>query len=107
VALPFGRWQKLKGLREKIWGEHPIANARMFRVESRLGHRNETRIISMNSKPRLHKAEFVPNGATKLKTLDLRLVVTDRDLRKEVKRAFDLAKSGGRELNATFSYGAS
>lgn len=41
------------------------------------------------------------------KTLDLRLAVTASDLGAEIMRAFNLAKSAGKELNATFTPGAS
>lgn len=61
----------------------------------------------MNAQPKLHKAEFDAKNIPKPKTLDLRLAVASRDLPTEIKRAFDLAKSAGRELNATFTFGAS
>jgi hypothetical protein len=39
----------------------------------------------------------------KAKTLDLRLTVTNKDLRHEVKKAFDLARIAGQELDIIFS----
>ena len=60
----------------------------------------------MNKKIKFYKAEYAVNGdMPKVKTLDMRLAVTDRDLEEEVKRVFGIAKSSGQELNLTFSYG--
>ena len=39
------------------------------------------------------------------KTLDMRLAVTTSDLANDIMRAFNLAKSAGLELNATFTRG--
>jgi len=39
----------------------------------------------------------------KIKTLDLRLTNTDGDLGSEIKKAFELAKIAGQELNLVFS----
>jgi hypothetical protein len=57
---------------------------------------------AMNSYTISHKAEDPDEGALKIKKLVLRLAVTNRNLEKEVKRAFDLAKSSGQELDLTF-----
>jgi hypothetical protein len=43
------------------------------------------------------------NHATPVKTLDIRIPITGKDLGLEVKNAFDLAKSSGRELTVYFS----
>jgi hypothetical protein len=59
----------------------------------------------MNTLSRFHPAVLNAPDRPKPKTLTLRLSVGDRDLRTDVKRAFDLAKSAGRELNATFTLG--
>jgi len=44
-----------------------------------------------------------PSGL-KIKRLALRLTIGDSNLAHEIKRAFDLAKSSGQELDLTFSY---
>lgn len=54
-----------------------------------------------------YKAEFVINDAPKVKKLDLRLAVTDHDLGNEVKKAFELAKIAGQELDLVFSHATS
>jgi len=59
----------------------------------------------MNVKTKSDKMENPHAPVPRVKTLDLWLTVTDRDLEKKVKRAFALAKSGGRELDLTFSPG--
>ena len=58
----------------------------------------------MNRKIKFYNAEYViNNNLPKVRTLDMRLAVTDRDLGEEIKRIFELAKSSGQELNLTFS----
>jgi hypothetical protein len=42
------------------------------------------------------------NGAP-VKTLNLQVAITEPDLPKAVRQAFDLAKGGGRELNLAFN----
>lgn len=38
-----------------------------------------------------------------VKTLNLQMAITEPDLSKAVRQAFDLAKGGGRELNLAFN----
>lgn len=58
-----------------------------------------------NNKTQSHKARFpVPDGP-RVKTLDLKVTVNGQDLGLEVKRAFDLAKSSGQDLNLSFNCG--
>jgi len=55
-----------------------------------------------------YKAEYVINDdAPKVKKLDLRLTVTDRDLGSEVRKVFDLARIAGQELDIIFSQATS
>jgi hypothetical protein len=56
----------------------------------------------MKEKPHSQDPQFVAKNLSRPKTLDLRLAASAQDLRSEVIRAFNLAKSSGRELNATF-----
>jgi hypothetical protein len=61
----------------------------------------------MNTKNRSYEPKYVTkNGATNgatIKTVSLQVAVTEPDLQKTVREAFDLVKSGGRELNLAFS----
>jgi hypothetical protein len=61
----------------------------------------------MNLKTKSYKTEYAVSEAPKLKTFGLRLIANDRDLEKQVQRAFDLAKSAGKELDLVFSQGPS
>jgi len=56
----------------------------------------------MNSRTKAHEAEDADQGGLKIKKLALRLTINNRNLEKEIKRAFDLAKSSGQELDLTF-----
>ena len=67
--------------------------------------KNEYR--KMNSKTKSNRAEYAVRQTPKIKTLGLRLTVSRPNLEMEVRRAFDLAKSAGQELNLTFSNGLS
>lgn len=59
----------------------------------------------MNANTKSYKPIFVINDKTrKVKTLDLRLAVNGRNLGKEVKKAFEMAKSAGQELDLVFSH---
>ena len=49
--------------------------------------------------------QSVPTGR-KIKKLALQLPIGSSNLANEIKRAFDLAKSSGQELDLTFSPGA-
>ena len=57
----------------------------------------------MNNEHKLRQLQEVLRGRARIKTLDLRLNIGNCDLTKEIKRAFDLAKSSGQELDLTFS----
>ena len=48
--------------------------------------------------------EGVPTGL-KIKKLAVRLSIGDSNLASEIKKAFDLAKSSGQELDLIFSHG--
>ncbi len=61
----------------------------------------------MNTKTKSDRVEYAWRQAPKIKTLGLRLAVSRPNLEKDVRRAFDLAKSAGQELNLTFSNGLS
>jgi hypothetical protein len=55
-----------------------------------------------------YKPVFVINeDAPKVKKLDLRFAVSDRDLGNEVRKAFDLARIAGQELDIIFSHATS
>ena len=60
----------------------------------------------MNSEMKSFRSRRAAKEMPKIKTLDLRLAITEGDLGSEVKRAFDLAKSAGQELNLFFSRAA-
>ena len=61
----------------------------------------------MNTKNRSYEPKYVAkngaaNGAT-IKTVSLQVAVTRPDLQNTIRKAFDLAKGGGRELDLAFS----
>ena len=65
-------------------------------------------MTTMNEEIKFYKPEFaIKNNAPKVKKLGLRLTVTDNDLKDEVKRAFDLAKIAGQELDLVFTHATS
>jgi hypothetical protein len=53
-----------------------------------------------------HRTDEDNQNAPKRKTLDLQLSILNPELEVEVKKAFNLAKSSGQELNLSFSQGA-
>ena len=59
----------------------------------------------MNSRTKSYEDKAAVQGGLKIKKLALRLTINNRNLEKEIKRAFDLAKSSGQELDLTFSHG--
>jgi len=66
--------------------------------------KNRKKGKTMNKKVKSYNAEYeISNDTPKVKTLDMRLAVTDRDLGEEIRRVFELAKGSGQELNLTFS----
>jgi hypothetical protein len=65
-------------------------------------------MTTMNGDIKSYKAEFVINDdAPKVKKIDLRIAITDRDLGDEVRKAFELAKIAGQELDLVFSHATS
>jgi hypothetical protein len=59
----------------------------------------------MKTAMKLNRMEDDNQNAPKAKTLDLQLSILHADLGMEVKKAFNLAKSSGQELNLSFSHG--
>jgi len=57
----------------------------------------------MKNEAKIYRVKHDLKDATKIRTLDMRLSITNPDLGVEVKKAFDLAKSSGQELNLSFS----
>ncbi len=57
----------------------------------------------MNAKVAPTKREYTIRQTPKAKTLEMHLAAAERDLAAQIRRAFDLAKSAGQELNLTFS----
>lgn len=70
------------------------------------GTRDKT---TMNEEIKSYKPVFVINNdnTPKVKKFDLRLAVTNKDLRDDVKKAFDLARIAGQELDIIFSQATS
>jgi len=59
----------------------------------------------MNLEKKSRQADDSVKSGLKIKKLALRLTIGNSNLATEVKRAFDLAKSSGQELDLTFSHG--
>jgi hypothetical protein len=59
----------------------------------------------MKTGMKLYKSKHDSKDAPKVKTLAMQLSITNHDLGVEVRRAFNLAKSSGQELNLSFSRG--
>ena len=61
----------------------------------------------MNTKNKSYEPMFATRDATNdkapIKTVSLQVAVTRPDLQNAVRKAFDLAKSGGRELDLAFT----
>ena len=57
----------------------------------------------MKAKKQLNENDDATGKSAPIKTLSLRVTVTEPDLPKAVRVAFDLAKSAGRELNLDFN----
>ena len=77
----------------------------LFPVGATVGGQKNKKIgKTMSRKIKSYNAEYlINNDMPKVRTLDMRLAVTDRDLGEEIRRVFALAKSSGQELNLTFS----
>jgi hypothetical protein len=72
---------------------------------AREGEHSARRTSTMNAKAKWYRPEFPVNHGPKVKAIGLRFAVTAPDWEKQVKRAFDLVKSSGQELNVTFNLG--
>ena len=57
----------------------------------------------MKTKQQTYEYKGVSRPTTTVKTLSLQVAITEPDLRKAVRQAFDLAKGGGRELDLAFN----
>jgi hypothetical protein len=58
-----------------------------------------------NGETKPYKAAFaIAEDTPRIKTLDLRMITADGDLGSEIKKAFELAKIAGQELNLVFSH---
>jgi hypothetical protein len=59
----------------------------------------------MNTKRKWYEQEYALRDAPGIKTIGLRIGVSDSNLEATIKRAFDPARSAGRELSLTVSAG--
>ena len=59
--------------------------------------------MPMNIKKRSYESEYATANRTTIKTVSMQVVATQPDLKKAVREAFVLVKSGGRELNLDFN----
>jgi len=57
----------------------------------------------MKTAMKFYRQEQSIDYPTKVKTLDIKIPISGQDLGVEVRKAFDLAKSSGRELTVHFS----
>jgi hypothetical protein len=57
----------------------------------------------MNTKNKPYEPKFATKDKAAIKTVTLQLAVTKPDLQNTIRKAFDLAKGGGRELDLAFS----
>ena len=57
----------------------------------------------MNTKSKSYEPQYATKNGATIKTVSLQVAVTEPDLKNAVREAFDLAKSGGLELNLAFS----
>jgi len=62
--------------------------------------------MNTENKSKSNQADEGVNPGMKIKRLALQLSIGNSNLSHEIKRAFDLAKSSGQELDLTFSRGA-
>jgi len=58
----------------------------------------------MNAKNKSYDPGYNTKSRAAIKTVHLQVAATEPDLKTAVKAAFDLAKSGGRELNLDFNF---
>jgi hypothetical protein len=59
----------------------------------------------MKTKHNAYEPEYAVKDAPRVKTVDLRLALTDCNWEAKIKEAFHLARSGGLELNLDFDSG--
>ena len=59
----------------------------------------------MNTRQQFYEPQRVTENRLAIKTMNLEVAVTEPDLKSAVQKAFNLAKSGGMELNIAFSLG--
>jgi hypothetical protein len=89
-----------------IWGVHPIDETSLFCrispiVEPKAKQQKKT--DAMNAKNKSYESKYATRNGAAVKTISLQVAVTRPDLQNVVRKAFDLAKSGGRELNLAFT----
>jgi hypothetical protein len=58
----------------------------------------------MNTKDKSYEPKYATKDRAAIKTVSLQVAVTRPDLQNVVRKAFDLAKSGGRELDLAFTF---
>ena len=56
----------------------------------------------MNTKINSYEPKYAARNGATIKTVNLQVAITEPNLKNAVRTAFNLAKSGGRELNLTF-----
>ena len=56
----------------------------------------------MNTKNKSYEPKYAAENRATIKTVSLQVAITGPDLQNAVRKAFDLAKSGGRELDLAF-----
>ena len=59
---------------------------------------------NMKPKFKAYKPQYVLKDEPRVKTLDMSFSVTDVNLTEKIRRAFELAKVAGHELDLTFSF---
>jgi hypothetical protein len=58
---------------------------------------------AMNTKNKSYEPKYATKNRPAIKTVSLQVAVTRPDLQNTIRNAFDLAKSGGRELDLAFT----
>jgi hypothetical protein len=58
---------------------------------------------AMNTKSKSYEPRYATRNGATIKTVSLQVAVTEPDLQNAVRKAFELAKSGGRELDLAFT----
>ena len=90
-----------------LWGVHPMDETHLFRsIFSKRTTKTQTAEIKpdgMNTKSKSYEPQYAARNGATIKTVSLQVAVTEPDLQNAVREAFDLAKSGGRELDLAFS----